>query len=42
VARIVVAGAGAIGASIAYNLAELGAREVVLAERNRVASGATA
>jgi sarcosine oxidase subunit beta len=42
VARIVVAGAGAIGASVAYNLAELGARDVVLAERSRVASGATA
>ena len=32
-ARIVVAGAGAIGASIAYHLALLGAREVVLADR---------
>ena len=40
-ARIVVAGAGAVGASIAYHLALLGAREVVLAERERVASGAT-
>ena len=41
-ARIVVAGAGAIGASIAYHLASLGAREVVLADRGRVAGGATA
>jgi sarcosine oxidase, subunit beta len=41
VARIVIAGAGAIGASIAYHLALLGARDVVLAERDRVASGAT-
>jgi glycine/D-amino acid oxidase-like deaminating enzyme len=41
VARIVVAGAGAIGASIAYHLALLGAREVVLADRAEIASGAT-
>ena len=40
--RIVVAGAGAIGASVAYHLASLGAREVVLAERGSVAGGATA
>jgi sarcosine oxidase, subunit beta len=39
--RIVIAGAGAIGASIAYHLALLGARKVVLAERAEVASGAT-
>jgi len=41
VARIVVAGAGAVGASIAYHLALLGADDVVLAERDRVAGGAT-
>src|SRR5919108_4294134 len=41
-ARIVVAGAGATGASVAYHLASLGARDVVLADRERVASGATA
>jgi glycine/D-amino acid oxidase-like deaminating enzyme len=41
VARIVVAGAGAIGASVAYHLASLGARDVVLADRGRVAGGAT-
>jgi sarcosine oxidase subunit beta len=40
-ARIVVAGAGAVGASIAYHLALLGADDVVLAERATVASGAT-
>ena len=40
-ARIVVAGAGAVGASIAYHLALLGARDVVLAERHTIASGAT-
>jgi len=41
VARIVVAGAGAIGASVAYHLAQLGARDVVLADRRRVAGGST-
>ena len=40
-ARIVVAGAGAVGASIAYHLALRGARGVVLADRAEVASGAT-
>jgi sarcosine oxidase, subunit beta len=39
--RIVVAGGGAVGASIAYHLALLGASDVVLAERDRIASGAT-
>jgi sarcosine oxidase subunit beta len=41
VARIVIAGAGAVGASIAYHLALLGADDVVLAEREHVAAGAT-
>jgi glycine/D-amino acid oxidase-like deaminating enzyme len=41
VARIVVAGAGAIGASIAYHLALAGADEVVLCDRAQVASGST-
>lgn len=41
-ARIVVAGAGAIGASIALHLGLRGAQDVVLAERDEVASGATA
>jgi sarcosine oxidase subunit beta len=40
-ARIVIAGAGAVGASIAYHLALMGARDVMLAERDRIASGAT-
>jgi len=40
--RIVVAGAGAAGASVAYHLAELGARQVVLCDRGTVAGGATA
>jgi sarcosine oxidase subunit beta len=30
-----------VGASVAYNLAQLGARDVVLADRSRVAGGAT-
>jgi sarcosine oxidase, subunit beta len=37
----VVAGAGAVGASIAFHLAEAGARGVVLADRGTVAGGAT-
>jgi sarcosine oxidase subunit beta len=41
VARIVIAGAGAIGASIAYHLALGGARDVVLCDVAGVASGAT-
>ena len=40
-ARIVIAGAGAIGASIAYHLALRGAGEVVLTDRAEIASGAT-
>ena len=39
--KIVVAGAGAIGASIAYHLALAGARDVVLAEKREIAGGAT-
>src|SRR5947207_5234091 len=40
-ARIVVAGAGAIGASVAYHLALRGARDVVLCDRGDVAGGST-
>jgi sarcosine oxidase subunit beta len=40
-ARIVIAGAGVVGASIAYHLALLGERDVVLADREEIASGAT-
>ncbi|MBA2333137.1 MAG: FAD-binding oxidoreductase [Actinobacteria bacterium] len=40
-ARIVIAGAGAIGASIAYHLALAGADDVVLADTGAVAGGAT-
>jgi sarcosine oxidase, subunit beta len=41
VARILVAGAGATGASIAYHLALQGAPDVVLADRGEIAGGAT-
>jgi sarcosine oxidase subunit beta len=41
VGRLVVAGAGAIGASIAYHLALAGADGVVLAEKGEIAGGAT-
>ena len=41
-ARVVVAGAGAIGASVAYHLALYGAGDVVLADRGEVAGGSTA
>ncbi|HUH14373.1 MAG TPA: FAD-binding oxidoreductase [Gaiellaceae bacterium] len=40
-ARVVVAGAGAIGASIAYHLALRGAAGVVLADAGEIAGGAT-
>jgi sarcosine oxidase subunit beta len=40
-ARIVIAGSGSVGACIAYNLALLGAEEVVLADRAEIASGST-
>jgi sarcosine oxidase subunit beta len=39
--RIVVAGAGVVGASIAYHLAVRGAANVVLAETETIAAGAT-
>jgi sarcosine oxidase, subunit beta len=41
VGRIAVAGAGAIGASVAYHLALLGARDVVLCDAGEIAGGAT-
>jgi len=40
--RIVVGGAGATGASVAYHLAELGADDVVLCDRSSIAGGSTA
>ena len=38
---ILVAGAGAMGASIAYHLALAGARDVVLCDRGEIAGGST-
>src|SRR6266705_520881 len=40
-ADIVIIGAGAIGASIAYQLARRGARDVVVLERDTVGAGST-
>jgi len=40
-ARVVVIGGGVIGTSVAYHLAHLGWRDVVLLERDRVTSGTT-
>ena len=38
-ARVVVIGGGVIGCSIAYHLAEMGEKDVVLLERDRITSG---
>jgi 4-methylaminobutanoate oxidase (formaldehyde-forming) len=40
-ARVVVVGGGVIGTSIAYHLAQLGWKDVVLLERDRLTSGTT-
>jgi glycine cleavage system aminomethyltransferase T/glycine/D-amino acid oxidase-like deaminating enzyme len=40
-ARIVIIGGGVGGASIAYHLAQLGERDVVLVDRNQLTSGST-
>jgi 4-methylaminobutanoate oxidase (formaldehyde-forming) len=40
-ARVVVVGGGVIGTSVAYHLAHLGVRDVVLLERDRLTSGTT-
>jgi len=40
-ARVVVVGGGIIGCSVAYHLAQLGVRDVVLLERDRLTSGTT-
>jgi sarcosine oxidase, subunit beta len=41
-AEVVIVGGGAIGASVAWHLAELGLTDVVLLERDTLASGSTA
>src|SRR5215470_13777790 len=40
-ARVVVIGGGVIGCSVAYHLAHMGLRDVVLVERDRLTSGTT-
>ena len=40
-ARIVIIGGGVGGASVAYHLAELGERDVLLVERAELTSGST-
>jgi 4-methylaminobutanoate oxidase (formaldehyde-forming) len=40
-ARVVVIGGGIIGCSVAYHLAEMGCKEVVLLERDQLTSGTT-
>src|SRR5688572_33032420 len=40
-ARVVVIGGGIIGCSVAYHLAHMGWRDVVLLERDKVTSGTT-
>ena len=40
-ARVVVVGGGVIGCSVAYHLAHMGWKDVVLLERDRLTSGTT-
>src|SRR5215475_11697893 len=40
-ARVVVVGGGVIGTSVAYHLAALGWKDIVLLERDRLTSGTT-
>ena len=40
-ADVVIIGGGVVGCSIAYNLARLGVKDIVLLEKNFLASGAT-
>src|SRR6187431_136527 len=40
-ARVVVVGGGVIGTSVAYHLAHMGWKDVVLLERDRITSGTT-
>src|SRR6187431_1779275 len=40
-ARVVIVGGGIIGTSVAYHLAHMGFKDVVLLERDRITSGTT-
>ncbi|MCU0686885.1 MAG: FAD-dependent oxidoreductase [Polyangiaceae bacterium] len=40
-ARVIVIGGGVIGCSVAYHLAEMGEKDVLLLERDRITSGTT-
>jgi glycine/D-amino acid oxidase-like deaminating enzyme len=40
-ARVVIIGGGVIGCSVAYHLAKLGWKDIVLLERKRLTSGTT-
>src|SRR5213595_73672 len=40
-ARVVIIGGGIIGCSVAYHLAHMGCKDVVLLERDRLTSGTT-
>ena len=40
-ARVVVVGGGVIGTSVAYHLAQMGWKDIVLLERDRLTSGTT-
>src|SRR5260221_1820591 len=40
-ARVVVVGGGIIGCSVAYHLAHMGCKDVVVLERDRITSGTT-
>ena len=40
-ARVVIIGGGIVGCSVAYHLAKLGERDVLLLERKKLTSGTT-
>ena len=40
-ARVVIVGGGIIGTSVAYHLAHMGCKDVVLLERDSITSGTT-
>ncbi|MFC1495409.1 FAD-dependent oxidoreductase, partial [Thermodesulfobacteriota bacterium] len=40
-ARVVIVGGGIIGCSVAYHLAKMGCKDVVLLERDQLTSGTT-